>query len=92
MSGMFIKMSTNTRFSYKERMRPEAPRVVYEPEPIVATVDNFWASDKVMYGIIGVGIIVALLLDAGVHAFKKNGGFGMDRLQINGRTYVPLHF
>ena len=55
--------------------------------------DELGESDRYLYGMIGMGIIASLLIDAGVHMFGKSGlknSYGMDRLQINGRIYVPL--
>jgi hypothetical protein len=48
-------------------------------------------SDRTLYGMIGMGIIISLLIDAGVHMIAKPApSYGLDRLQINGRIYVPL--
>ena len=44
--------------------------------------------DKTLYTIIGVGIIVALLVDAATHSTKATTAAGS--IVIGGRTYVPL--
>ena len=86
-------MSSGRRFSYAS-IQPQPQAHVAETPPVQTTKNNFFtelgSSDKYMYGIIGVGIIIAVLLDVGVHTFKKCKCLGLDRLQINGRVYVPL--
>lgn len=90
-------MSSGRRFSYASvRSSPmRANSYAPAPAPIKKTKSFFSEigdSDKFFYGVIGAGIIIAILLDAGVHILKKpnNIGSGLDRLQINGRVYVPL--
>lgn len=87
--------SSGRRFSYATRpmqQRRSAPAVSRKDAspPPPSLIANLGDSDKFLFGIIGAGIIVALLLDAGVHLFSRQSRPGLERLQINGRTYVPL--
>ena len=88
-------MSAPRRFSYKSLvplpLAREEEEDVPKPKPRVAGskfLMELGSTDKFVYGVIGAGLIVALLLDAGVRLFKKPSSMG--RLVINGRIYVPL--
>lgn len=89
-------MSTGRRFSYAAATPPPSSiQKVPVTLPRKKANSNFFVemgeSDKALFGIIGVGIIVAIIIDAIAHTKHQVPlAAGLDRLQINGRIYVPL--
>lgn len=84
-------MSSGRRFSYTPTMSPRREQTT--PKKKSSNIlTELVESDKMLFGIIGAGIVVAIILDAIVHMKQPQfaNTAGLDRLQINGRIYVPL--